>query len=279
VENLTEIIANGIQTSVYSGGSGPPLVMLHGWAATNECWRLNIDELKRDYQVIAPDLPGHGRSEGGWRRYSLDFYVEWLHDLLDQCGAKKVILIGNSLGGAISIAFALKYPERVSHLVPVDALGFSGMVPFSTARLIALRLPYMIGIALNWRLTTSLMNYLKGMAFVNPWAMEEIVTEMARLNGKQGFWYIWSGLRLILVDFLLPRRRREFVQRLANISTPTMIVWGRHDGLLPVRDAFAGIKHMPASRLCIFEHSAHLPFLEEAENFNMILRAFLNSVT
>lgn len=272
------ITANGIETHVDFAGRGTPIVMLHGWAATSECWQPTFDALKQDHLVVAPDLPGHGRSAGGWRPYGLKFYVRWLCDLFDAMGIEQAILIGNSLGGAISLAFAMENPDRVLSLIPVDSLGVSDKVPYRTAQYVAKRLPYLIGVLLNWKHPSPLLNYLNGMVFVDPWSLKDPIIEMARLNAKHGIWYIWSGLSVLLYDFLTPGKRRVFTQRLAAISAPTMIVWGRHDGLLPVRDAFAGSEFMPSARVCIFENSAHLPFMEEANTFNEVVRAFLGSV-
>ena len=275
MDNAISITANEVRTHVICEGHGRPIVMLHGWAATSECWKLNIEALRSNYQVIAPDLPGHGNTEGGMRRYDLDFYVGWLRDLLDQLGVEQTVLIGNSLGGAIILAFALAYPDRVTHLVLVDVLGASGKIPFSTARLVALRLPYLIGVVLNWRFTTSILNYVRGMVFVDPLEQQEIIVDMARANAKQGFWYIWSGLRVLVGDFLLRSKGRDFAKRLSTITVPTLIVWGRHDGLIPVSHAYAAAENMPAAQLEIFEDSAHLPFLEEPEGFNKMLKEFL----
>lgn len=275
METTQTITAHNIRTHVFDEGQGPPIIMLHGWAATADCWRFTFDELKSEYRVIAPDLPGHGRSEGGWRPYGTRFYVQWLAELMDVLGIQEAVLLGNSLGGAISLAFVLEYPERVTRLVPIDALGISGTFPFETARQIVRRLPYAAGIVLRW--PTALLRYLRGMVFVDPAANEEVILTMARLNDRQGIWYLWSGLRTLLGDFLPPGRRRSFAQRLGTVTVPTMIVWGRHDGLLPVRHAFAGCQNMPEARVCIFERSAHLPMMEEAEGFNIVLRAFLTS--
>lgn len=272
------ITANGTPTYVICEGSGTPVVLLHGWAATTECWQFTLDNLKIDHQVIVPDLPGHGRSGDGPHPYSLRFYSQWLNDVLDALGIEQAILIGNSLGGAISLAYALEHPDRILSLIPVDSLGVSDRVPFRTMQYIGKRLPYLLGIVLGWRHPKPLLNYLNGMVFIDPWGLKEPIIEMARLNAAHGIWYIWSGLRVLLADFLTPGKRHTFTQRLSSITAPTMIMWGRHDGLLPVYDAFTGNRFMPKSRVCIFENSAHLPFMEEPDDFNHIVRAFLASL-
>lgn len=273
------ITVNGVKTWISDQGEGTPVVMLHGWAATAACWHLTADDFCADHRVIVPDLPGHGRSEGGAHRYGLRFYVNWLRDLLDTLGIDRAILLGNSLGGAITLAFTLEHPDRVLSLIPIDALGISGMLPYRTVQYVAKRLPYLIGIVLNFRMPSPLLSYLNGMVFLDPYAQQDCIIEMASLNAKHGIWYLWSGLSVLLGDFLFPRHRRRFTERLAAITTPTLIIWGRHDHLLPVRDAFAGTRHIPHARVLIFENSAHLPFMEEADDFNAILRAFLDSVT
>ncbi len=272
------VTANNTPTFVYCEGDGPSVLLLHGWAATSECWRPTFDELKRDHRVVAPDLPGHGRTGGGFRPYGLAYYRRWLEDLLDRLGVEQALLLGNSLGGAISAAYTLASPERVKRLVLVDALGVSGKFPWGTAGRFIRRAHHLMAASALRRPDPYLMRYLQGMVFADPrGAPSEWIGEAVRLNSRRGIWPGWSGLQAVLSDFLLPGKRRAFLKRLGEINSPTLIAWGRYDGLIPVADAFAALDAMPCARLVIFEQSCHLPFLEEPEAFNEVLRAFLMS--
>lgn len=268
---------NGLETFAFREGKGPPLIMLHGMAATSDCWTYAFDALKADHTVVAPDLPGHGRSEGHTHPYGLSFYLRWLDGLLDALALKKVTLMGNSMGGAISLAYAMTHPARVERLILVDALGLSGRIPWSTAWRMISHLPYFAAAMLTRRADPYLFRYFQPWAFVNPWGPpREIITRMAALNRRRGFWSFGAGARLLLTDFLPSDRRLNFVQRLGGVAVPTLIAWGRHDGLLPVANAFAGAERLPDARLRIFESSAHAPMLEEPEAFNATVREFLS---
>jgi pimeloyl-ACP methyl ester carboxylesterase len=276
MESSMHISARGLDTFTYREGSGPPLVMLHGMAATSDCWTYVFDVLKARYTAIAPDLPGHGRSAGRARPYGLDFYVEWLDGLLGVLGVQKSILMGNSMGGAISLAYALAYPDRVERLVLVDALGIGTAFSFAVAGVMTLRLPYFLIGWLTQKADPYLLRYFNSWAFFNPWgSSKQVIARMASVNRQKGLWSIWAGTRLLLTDFLLPGRRASFARQLSAINRPTLIAWGRHDGLLPVSNAFAGVKQIPHAHLRIFENSAHAPMMEEPEAFNAAVQEFL----
>lgn len=277
MEKHAIIKANGIATHVFDEGAGDALVMLHGWAATSDSWQAAFDALKADHRVIAPDLPGHGRTAGGWLPYGLGFMRRWLTDVLDALGVPQVTLLGNSLGGALSLAFARAQPERVSRLVAVDALGMSDRIPYSTAGHMIRRFPNLVRLAFTRKLDPYLMRYLSGMVVLDPWAQREIIFTMTELNLKRGLTSLWSGTRVLLSDFSLPGKRRKFVRDLTEIQIPTLIVWGRHDGLLPVAHAFSGLEYLRDARVCVFEKSAHMPMMEEPDGFIDIVRAFLKN--
>ena len=106
------------------GGRGEPLVFVHGFgteAAVN--WHAQLVAARRHYQVIAPDLPGFGASGRLDGDHAIAVQVACLRDLLDTLGHPRVRLVGHSMGGWISLAFAAAFPERVSRLVLVDAAG------------------------------------------------------------------------------------------------------------------------------------------------------------
>lgn len=276
MENSITVTVNGLETFVYREGSGPPLVMLHGMAATSDCWTYAFEKLKANYTAIAPDLPGHGRSAGSAYPYGLDFYLQWLARLLETLEVEKPILMGASMGGAVSLAYTMAHLERVERLIMVDALGMG--TKFSLAGRMILQLPYFAAGMLTRRADPYLFRYFQPWSFRNPWGPAgKIIARMADVNRRRGIWPLWAGMRLLLTDFLLPGKRNQFNRRLDAITQPTLITWGRHDALLPVSNALAGAERIPNAHLRIFENSAHAPMLEEPEAFNSAVLEFLES--
>ncbi len=276
MDKTITVTVNGLETFVYREGSGLPVVMLHGMAATSDCWTYVFDGLNATYTTIAPDLPGHGRSAGSAYPYSLDFYLEWLGEFLEKIQVKKPILMGASMGGAISLAYAMAHPERVDRLILVDALGLGPRL--SLAGRMIFQLPYFIAGMLTRQADPYLLRYFQPWSFHNAWGPAgKIIARMADVNRRRGIWPIWAGARVLLADFLLPGKMSLFNQRLGVITQPTLITWGRHDALLPVANALAGAKRIPHARLRVFENSAHAPMLEEPEAFNCEVLEFLRS--
>ena len=265
------------RTFIYCEGGGPPVVMLHGVVSTADCWTYAIPALRDHYQIIAPDMPGHGRSDGGLVPYGLAFYTGWLADLLDALHIPRVRLVGHSMGGAIAAAFAMRYSERIERLVLVDALGLSSKFPWLGARNITASLPDFLIATLTGRNDPYLLRSFQPWDFLDPWAMPRPVLEkMAALNQPRGAMVVWAGARLLLADFLLKRKRAAFVEQLGRITAPTLVVWGRRDGILALENACEGLAHLPDARLEIVEDCAHEPMLERPDEFIRIARPFLD---
>jgi 2-succinyl-6-hydroxy-2,4-cyclohexadiene-1-carboxylate synthase len=110
---------------------GTPLVLIHGFSSSWEMWLPLIKDLPDKYQVIVYDIRGHGLSTApsGEENYSLDILVNDLHDLLGYLGVKEAVVGGLSLGGAIALGFAYRYPEFVKELLIFDIHGGFQPVP------------------------------------------------------------------------------------------------------------------------------------------------------
>lgn len=98
-------------------GSGKPIVLLHGLALDARIWSEVVRLYEDQAQFILPDLRGHGKSETGNANGSLEQFADDLKQLLDNLDFEKVSLVGHSMGGYISLAFAEKYPERLDNLI------------------------------------------------------------------------------------------------------------------------------------------------------------------
>ena len=103
-------------------GKGETLVFIHGLSDSLIYWEFLASNLKEDFQVLRMDLRGHGQSELSDDEITIDVYVNDLVDILDDLNVSKVNLIGFSLGGAIALDFAIKYPEKVSSLVLMSSV-------------------------------------------------------------------------------------------------------------------------------------------------------------
>src|SRR5918999_1582176 len=111
------IVAGGIDTFYLEAGTGDPIILLHGLAATNASMLTTLWDLATDYRVLAPDLPGCGASAKPVRPYHAAFFARWLTDFLDGLGIERCHLVGNSLGGRVALEVGMRMPERVNRLV------------------------------------------------------------------------------------------------------------------------------------------------------------------
>jgi pimeloyl-ACP methyl ester carboxylesterase len=104
-------------------GTGKPILCVHGITANCRCWDVLASTLAPEYQVMAMDLRGRGRSDKPDRGYSLDHHIRDIYCLLDDLDMEQVVIMGHSLGAFIGLAFAAQYPDRIGGLILVDGGG------------------------------------------------------------------------------------------------------------------------------------------------------------
>jgi pimeloyl-ACP methyl ester carboxylesterase len=120
----TQLLNDTIPALTFGDPEKPIILALHGWL-DNAASYAQLAPLLTDYYVVAIDLPGHGLAphEATDDTYSIDDYENWVNTAIESITDQPIILLGHSMGGAIACLFAAKYPEKVSKLICIDALG------------------------------------------------------------------------------------------------------------------------------------------------------------
>src|SRR5919199_3068139 len=123
----------------------PPVLLLPGggYDAASLSYKQSIGPISQHYRVFAPDWPGYGESDKPKTRYSTEYYVDFLSHLMEALGLRKASLVGISMGGAISLGFSLRWPQRVEKLVLVDSHGLGREVPGRAISYLIVRLPFL----------------------------------------------------------------------------------------------------------------------------------------
>ena len=266
---------HGRTVSYLGGGEGPVLLLIHGMAGTSDNWRGVIEPLAHRHTVIAPDLPGHGASEGGRGDYSLGSLATGLRDLLLTLGHERATLVGHSLGGGIAMQFAYQFPEMVERLVLASS---GGLGPEVSPILRAAALP---GADL----------FISATAHVGQAAGSAIGRGLSTLGLKPG--PDASEVARGYASLAEPRRRKAFLATLRSVigtegqqisasdrlylaeAVPVLIVWGARDPIIPARHGEDAHRALPGSRLEIFEGAGHMLQLEQPSRFIAVLERFL----
>ena len=270
------VTVHGYRRAYRMAGSGPVIVLLHGIGDSSGNWVELIDELSRDFTVIAPDMLGHGLSDKPRADYSVAAYANGLRDLLGVLGLTSATFIGHSLGGGVAMQFAYQFPALVDRLVIVDGGGAGREVtivlralstPLAPPMLLPLRLPFARA---EFRLLIGLAR-LSGLKIGVD--AHEILRVMPGFDTAQGRSAFLRTLRAV-VDW-----RGQVVTMLDRCylaaGMPTQIIWGDRDGILPVDQAYRAHAAMPGSRLEIFEGAGHFPHRDDPERFLRIVREFI----
>lgn len=247
---------HGVAVHYVERGSGFPVVLVPGWAASTFSYRLLIGPLAEQFRVIALDLPGFGFSERSPEHdYSLTSLTATLRDLLRRLGVQRAVLVGHSMGGAVVERLAAEAPELVERLILIDAI--SAADPRREPRLAQSRL---------------VAFFLQGLFALRPAllrrALRRVVADPAFVATAELDGYL-TPLRLPGTAAVM-RRMIEDVQRdqavdLGRIAAPTLVIQGEQDRLVPMRTAQQLAGAIPGSRLAIVPNAGHLVPEEQPE--------------
>jgi 2-hydroxy-6-oxonona-2,4-dienedioate hydrolase len=241
----------------YDVGQGRPLVLIHGMGGDADEWALCFSALRGSHRVIALDMLGFGRSDKPLLDYCIAFFVEALDHFLRSLGIERPTLVGSSLGGWVAAAFALESPASVDNLILVDA---AGVWHDPTILLFDLRVS-----------TRAHMREILEQVFFDKSLVTEELIDLAYNNHlERGDGYTIDRLMQNLRD-----GREHLDAAISSLQTPTMIVWGEQDALIPAENGRRMQQLITGSILKVIPQCGHLPALEKPAEFARFVLEFL----
>lgn len=262
---------------LHAGEGNVPVLLLHGggYDSASLSYKHAIGPISEQRRVFAPDWPGYGQSDKPKVEYTTEYYVGFLDRLMNALGLEKASLVGISMGGAISLGFALRSPHRVEKLVLVDSHGLGGEVPGGAASYALVRLPLLN--RLVWAALKRSRRMVRASletTFYDPRAVtENLVDEVYQLVKKPGAGQAWRTWQENEIE--REGLRTNYVDRLPELAVPTLILHGAEDGYVPVSWARRAHALMKNSTLNVFEQCGHWLTLERPEEFNGVVLEFL----
>lgn len=267
------VTAGGIKIRYLVMGSGPQVLLLHGFGGFLETWAFNLPALSKRYRVYAIDLPGHGLSDKLKNCYTTAFAIESASDILEALGVNQAAMIGHSLGGAVSVNIALSLPERVSKLILIDCAGLSRTLPW-LYRLSSL--PVLGKILMSLAVKPTLERSIKRLFHSSPVLSQEMIDIILKNSSQPGVRETLIRIIRQNVGLRGPHPEALLIERLPQLKVPTLFVHGAQDRLFPlehIRDSFS---MAPNSRVKIFDRCGHCPHIEKAVEFNEVALEFLD---
>lgn len=261
------IRAAGILTNYHDLGEGFPALFIHGsgpgvsaWAN----WRLVLAPLSQRMRVIAPDMAGFGFTERRADiRYDMDTWVAQALGLMDALGIEQADVVGNSFGGALALALAIRHPQRVRRLVLMGSVG----VPF----------PITAGLDAVWGYTPSFENMRRIMDYF-AWDRSLVNDELAELRYRAS---VRPGFQESFAS-MFPAPRQRWVDALASreqdiraLPHEALIIHGRDDRVIPLQTSETLLRWIERSQLHVFGRCGHWTQIEHSARFVRLVCDFL----
>ena len=263
-----------VRTPYVVEGIGSPVLLIHGFGEFLEVWGYNIAPLGEHFSIYALDLPGHGLSEEPRADYTLDYAARFVLNFMKTLQIDRSSLVGHSLGGLVSLKIAMDFPDRVDKLILVDSAGLSREAPL-IYRLATL--PVLGKAILKPTLKTLIKHGMKK-GFYNP---ELISPDWVDLTYK--YWKmpklkrtLWNVIHSnASINGLHPEV--IVTDKLHMVKSPTLIVHGVQDQVIPVEYARLACKLIADVKCEVIDECGHCPQIEKAARFNDLVAAFLRA--
>lgn len=256
-------------------GSGVTFVLLHGYGGSTFSWRTWWPTLARRGRTVLVDLKGFGASpKPDDPRYAPDDHAELVLGVIHQLGLRRVVLVGHSMGGGVALLVALRLldegEDRLAGLVLVAAAAYRQ------------RLPPFVSLARRPRLSTALLRWL-GAPFVAAQVLRTIVYDRSTITRAQVAGYARPlaepGAHRALIRtalHIVPENLEAVTARYRDLEVPALVLWGRHDPVVPLHVGRRLAASLPQARMVVLERCAHLPAEEHPDASLRAVTAFLD---
>lgn len=259
-----------------TGGDGPTVLLVHGITNSSSSWEPVTQRLAASHRVLAPDLPGHGDSDRHQGDHSLGAHASVLRDLLLITGADRATLVGHSFGGGIVLQMAYQFPDLVERIVLVSSGGLGRDVGLLLRAATLPGAERVIGIGASPPIARAgaFAGSVLGRFGVKPGPdIAEVLAGVASLGIRQRREAFVRTIRTVVS----PRGQRVNANDRLYLAegTPTLLVWGDRDPIIPAHHGRAAAAVMAGSRFELFEGAGHFPQLNDPDRFASLLAEFI----
>ena len=260
-ENFIQVDGNKVRY-LESGDSKNILVLVHGLGASAERWNNVIPNFAKYYHVIVPDLIGFGYSDKPIVDYTTDFFSTFLGKFFDALGIKRPNVIGSSLGGQISALYASANPNNIKKLILVSPSGtMKQSTPALDAYIMAALYPNEQSAKNAFEMMESSGNE------VDDEIVHGFIERMQLPNAKLAFMSTVLGLK----------NSEIITTKLHTIHSPTLIIWGSKDPVIPIQYAESFASSIKDCRFYRMDDCGHTPYVQDPNAFSSIVLEFLSS--
>jgi len=236
------------------------LLILHGWGSNSERWQRVKDLLEKEgMEVLVLDLPGFGRTPSPARAWGREDYLNWIFQKAKERNWQKFNLLGHSFGGGLSVKIATNYPEKIEKLILLSPAIIKRKsiktYLFYWVAFLGKKLFSLPGLKIFYPLTQRLIYKLAGTR--DYYLADGIMKETMKRIGKE----------------------EPLEELLEKIQIPTLILWGKKDDILPIKDAYKIREEIKNSELKILQKARHSPHREAPEELAESIIQFIKGPT
>jgi 3-oxoadipate enol-lactonase len=250
------------QLHILERGTGPALVLLHGFPLDCRVWDQQVAELSDEYRVIAPDLPGFGQSPS-IGKFTMESLADVVHQALTELGALPCVLGGLSMGGYVSQAFVAKYVRNLRGLMLIDTRSNADTEQGKLAR------NEMIELAKT-----------RGSAAVAEQMMPKMLAPSAGADLTARLKGIMNACPAETIQFACAamRDRPDYTPMLQELTLPTLILSGELDVIAPPVVAEQMHRAVSGSKLALIAGAGHMAPMERPKAVSAAMRRFLRTI-
>ncbi len=258
----TMVTAQGI-VHYEAYGRGRPVILLHGWLGSWALWRETIEDLGKDFRTYALDFFGFGESFDRGANFSVDNFVELVHQFMERQGIHKAAIVGHSMGGTVALGVSLKYPEKVVKTVVIGS-------PID-------------GKSLNFFLKLSGYRGIANLVYTFPIIRDAFILMMTRIGSKKG----GDVHRMVKEDAskvsaesffesIGTLRDTDLREQIRQLQIPVLGMYGKTDIIVSPKQSKVLLEYAPNSQEEWFDKAGHFPMIDDPQHFHDTLRKFLH---